>query len=108
MLEHVTNDEGEYPLNTNGDGVVYFWADWCQPCKAFAPVYEQLWNEYGADAPISKVNVTNVSTETLTSLDIRSIPTIIMFRDYSPALKLSGTKTLQELSESFDQVFNKY
>lgn len=106
MLDSVTDDSGEYPLDENGRGVLYFWADWCQPCKAFAPVYEQLWQQFGGNVPIKKIDATTVNTGVLTSLNIRSIPTIVMFRNYEPVLTLHGTKTITELIDSVDQVFN--
>ena len=60
--------------------VVDFWAPWCGPCKAIAPILEELAEELGGAVKICKVNVDN-NSEVATKYEIRAIPTILIFKD---------------------------
>ena len=59
--------------------VVDFWAPWCGPCKAIAPILEELADEMGDSAKICKVNVDN-NSEIAGKYEIRAIPTILLFK----------------------------
>ncbi|WP_344088689.1 thioredoxin [Luedemannella helvata] len=66
---------------TSGEGIVLidFWADWCGPCKRFAPTYEKL-SEKHPDIVFGKLD-TEANPNTAREFNIRSIPTIMMVRD---------------------------
>jgi thioredoxin 1 len=80
--------------------LVDFWADWCGPCKMVAPVLDEI----GADNPgklrIGKVNI-DENLELARRFDVMSIPTMILFKDGEPQLRIIGAKgkgqLLQEL-----------
>lgn len=83
-----------------GDGIVVldFWADWCGPCKRFAPIYEQA-SEENPDAVFGKVD-TEANQELSAALQIQSIPTLMLFRDGVLLARESGLlpgKAINEL-----------
>ena len=76
--------------------VVDFWAPWCGPCKAIAPILEDLANEQGDAVKISKVNV-ETNSEIASKYDIRAIPTILIFKDGAVADTVVGLTSLDDL-----------
>ncbi len=66
-------------VDTNPIVIVDFWAPWCGPCRAFAPVYESMAEKY-PDVVFAKVN-TEIEQELAAAFQIRSIPTLMVFRE---------------------------
>ena len=75
----LTKDNFEQVVTGNEVVIVDFWAPWCAPCRAFAPTFEQA-SEQHADVVFAKVN-TEEEQEVAGAFNIRSIPTLMIFRD---------------------------
>ncbi|MEA3641069.1 MAG: thioredoxin [Lamprobacter sp.] len=69
----------EQTINDNAFVIVDFWATWCGPCRSFAPVFEKVSNDH-EDIVFAKVN-TEEAQGIATHFQIRSIPTLMIFRD---------------------------
>ena len=76
--------------------VVDFWAPWCGPCKAIAPILEELADEMGDSAKICKVNVDN-NSEIAGKYEIRAIPTILLFKGGQLADTIVGLTSKDDL-----------
>ncbi len=75
----VTKDTLRETLDNNDIIIIDFWAPWCGPCKSFAPIYESV-SEKHDDVVFAKVN-TEDEQELAASFQIRSIPTLMIFRE---------------------------
>jgi thioredoxin 1 len=75
----LTKENFESVVTGNSTVIVDFWAPWCGPCKGFAPVFERV-AEANADIVFAKVN-TDDEQEIAAHFEIRSIPTLMVFRD---------------------------
>ncbi len=75
----LTKDSFEATVTDNNFVIVDFWAPWCGPCRSFAPVFEKV-SEDNPDIVFAKVN-TEDQQEIAAHFQIRSIPTLMIFRD---------------------------
>ena len=97
----LTKDTFEQTIVDNDTVLVDFWADWCGPCKAFAPVYEKV-SEHYPDAVFAKVD-TEAEPELSQYFQIRSIPTLMIFRDQIGIFSQPGALPEQALTGLIDQ-----
>ena len=94
----------EEVLNSEQPVLVDFWADWCGPCKMVAPVVEELAEDYDGRLKVTKVDVDS-SPLTAGTYGIRSIPTLLLFKDGKPVNQVVGAVPKQVLQEKIDQLF---
>lgn len=76
--------------------LVDFWAPWCGPCKAIAPVVEELASEYDGKLKVVKVNVDD-NKEAAHKYNVRGIPNLILFKDGEMVDQMIGARSKQEL-----------
>ena len=78
--------------------LVDFWAPWCGPCRAVAPVLEELHDEMSGRLTIVKLNV-DENQQVAGALGVRSIPTLVLFKDGKAVEGAIGALSKQELRE---------
>ena len=78
-----------------------FWAEWCGPCKAIAPVLDELADQYKDKMTIAKINI-DENQKTPASYGVRGIPTLIMFKDGEVIATNVGSATKSQLETFFD------
>jgi thioredoxin 1 len=79
-----------------------FWAEWCGPCRAIAPILEDLAGEYQDRLKIAKLN-TDQNPQTALKFNIRSIPTLILFKDGNVADMKLGAASKAQLAAFIDK-----
>ncbi|MCE0558430.1 thioredoxin TrxC [Motilimonas sp. E26] len=103
MPVEATSDNFTHLINSGVPIVVDFWASWCGPCQQFAPVFSQTANGYKNRAIFAKVN-TEVETQLGSQYRIRSIPSLMVFKDGKVVQQLAGALPAGQFSQWLDQV----
>jgi thioredoxin 1 len=97
----LTKENFEQVVTGNDVVIVDFWAPWCAPCRAFAPTFEQA-SEQHADVVFAKVN-TEEEQEVAGAFNIRSIPTLMVFREKVILYAEAGSLPAQVLEQVITQ-----
>jgi len=97
----LTQENFESTIRGNPMVIVDFWAPWCGPCKGFAPVYEKA-SESHPDVVFAKVN-TDEQQELAGTFAIRSIPTLMVFRDQVILFQQAGALPGNALEQVIEQ-----
>ena len=80
-------------LNSDKPVVVDFWAAWCAPCRVVAPIIDEIADTYGSKIKVCKVDVD--SNTTANKYGVRSIPTILLFKDGTVVDQVTGANGAQ-------------
>lgn len=85
-------------INSEKPTLVDFFATWCGPCKMQSPILEQLKNKVGDAATIVKIDVDR-NPELSAKYQVRSVPTLIIFKNGEPQWRASGLQQLEVLED---------
>src|SRR5918999_5673200 len=98
-IVHVTTKTWEHDvLKSEKPVLVDFWAEWCGPCKAIAPLLEELAGEMGDEIRVAKVNIDD-NPLTPTKYGVRGIPTLMLFKNGEIAATKVGNLPKSKLYE---------
>jgi len=99
----ILNDQVFDKKIKSGTVLVDFHATWCMPCKMMAPILNDLAEEVDANVTISKLDV-DVARKTASKYSVRSVPTMILFRNGKEIKRITGVKTKEYLLREIDRV----
>lgn len=99
----VTDSDFENQIEKHdGLAVVDFWATWCAPCRMIAPILDQLAVEYQGKAKVAKLDVDS-NVKTASRFNVRSIPTILFFKDGKLVDQVVGAVPKPQLELKFKE-----
>ncbi len=101
-IQHVTDSTFDPEvLKSELPVLVDYWAEWCGPCKAIAPMLEEIAKDYGGKIKIAKLNV-DENSATATKYGIRGIPTLMLFKAGDVAAQKIGALSKSQLTAFLD------
>ena len=98
---NLTKENFDQTIEENAIVVIDYWAQWCGPCKTFAPIFASVAEQHN-DVVFAKVN-TEEQPELAQDFNIRSIPTIMVLRESIAVFSQSGSMPAAALSDLVDQ-----
>lgn len=103
MVAYITeiNDDNFNKFIENEFVLIDVYADWCGPCKAISPAIDQISADYLGKLSVGKMN-SDLSRETVDSLGIRSIPTILLYKNGEIVEKIVGGVTKKKITDAID------
>lgn len=101
----ITSENFEATVVKSGKpALLDFWAVWCGPCKAIAPVVEELANEYDGKLVVGKVDV-DENNDISVKYGVRAIPTLIFFKDGKEVDRIVGNTQKQQIVQRINNLF---
>lgn len=107
MISYVTELNTENTKDFTSDGVVLVdvWAPWCGPCKMISPIVDEISNEYQGKVKVGKLEADN-NRDLVMEMGIRSIPTLIVYKDGVEVERSTGAVNKQKISEMLENHIN--
>ena len=102
MLKHLEEGQNLREIKNNKKVLVDYFATWCMPCKMLSPILEEV-AEADKEVTIVKVDIDEFEQEAVMA-GIRSVPTLVYYKDGKEAKRVSGVHTKEEILE----IINKY
>ena len=103
-IHHVTDASWDTDvLEADGPVLVDYWAEWCGPCRMIAPTVETLAEDYQGKITVGKLNVDD-NPNTAMQFGIRSIPTLLLFKDGDVVESIVGMADKTQLQAAVDKV----
>ncbi len=104
IIDHLEDDNFDNEiLNSKGLVLVDFWAKWCGPCHGMIPILEACASEYKGRVRIVKVDV-DENPRTAERYEIRTIPTLIFFREGKPIEVIHGAPSFAVLKSTLERL----
>ena len=99
---HITDSSFEEEVLKSAQPVMLdFWAEWCGPCKMIAPILDELAGQYKGKLTVAKINIDD-NQKTPETYAVRSIPTLILFKDGEVAATKVGAASKSQLEAFID------
>ena len=106
LIKHVSDASFEGDVLKSGVPVlVDYWAEWCGPCKMIAPILDEVAAEYDGRVRIGKVNIDEYQG-LAAQYGVRSIPTLLLFKQGQVVDQLVGLRSKRDLKASFDRALS--
>ena len=103
MGKYIELTSENFDVIKEGVALVDFWAPWCGPCRMIALIIEELANDYEGKAKICKVN-TDEAQDLAVQFGVRSIPTILFFKDGELKAQLIGAQSKQIIADKLNSL----
>ena len=103
MGKYIELTKENFVVTKEGVALVDFWAPWCGPCRMLAPVIEELAEDFEGKAKICKVNTDEVQ-DLAVEFGIRSIPTLLFFKNGELVEQMVGAQSKQALTDKLNSL----
>jgi thioredoxin 1 len=100
------NDSNFKKNISNGIVLVDFWAEWCMPCKMMTPIINAVADETQENVSVGKLNIDH-ARQTAAKFNVRSIPTLIIFKNGKEGKRIVGVKTKDFIIDQINQMSKK-
>lgn len=100
-IAQLTSDTFDSSVSSEVPTLVDFWAEWCAPCRAIAPILEEIAGEYDGRLNVVKLNADD-HPGVVQKLGVMSIPTLILFANGEERARIVGARAKQQLLKEID------